>query len=98
MEAGGSQRARQSQRNHPHLQDSIRGSSLIHLSCELVVMGRKGRVYEKKTRNGLKAWMSKRVLRSLGLSLQESGACSLQGPYKEALSHHFFPARAEQEP
>lgn len=46
MEAGGSQGARQSQRNHPHLQDSIRGSSLIHLSCELVVMGRKGRVYD----------------------------------------------------
>lgn len=63
-----------------------------------LVMGRKGRVYEKKTRNGLKAWMSKRVLRSLGLSLQENGACSLQGPYKEAFSHHFFPARAEQEP
>lgn len=30
---------------------------------------------------GLEAWMSRRVARSLGFSLQEDGACFLQGPY-----------------
>lgn len=43
VEAGGIQGERQFQCNHPHLQVSSRGSSLIHLACELV-MGRKGRV------------------------------------------------------
>lgn len=32
---------------HPGLQGSIKGSSLIYLSCELV-MGGKGRVYKKR--------------------------------------------------
>lgn len=56
---------------HPGLQGSIKGSSLIHLSCELV-MGRKGRVYKKDMEwdsREISLWgsrMSRRVQRSLG--------------------------------